>query len=109
MLKNIKGAGRKRRTEEDYAILNDIESLDDIPHIGLKVLKTLGKGKIGIASAKNMLFMLKYLDGLAFSTMDRVSKQKYKLICDIHDQIQNNKLIEIPKSDSDLESEIDLD
>jgi hypothetical protein len=43
--------------------------------------------------------------------MDRVSKQKYRLICEVADQIQNNKIVEITKlkEESFEDDELELD
>jgi hypothetical protein len=56
-----------------------------------------------------MLYLLKYVDALALSTMDRVSKQKYKLICEVADQIQNNKIVEITKLKEESLDDEDFD
>jgi len=107
MLKNSKPRGRPKYVETDYLLLDELVSLDDIPDLGIKILKHLGKGKIKVGSAEKMLSLLGYLDKLAISTIDRVSKQKYKLICQAADQLQSNKILEIAKIQH--EKALDLD
>jgi hypothetical protein len=107
MLKNSKGRGRPPNIEEDYALLTEVHSIDDIPSVGIKILNTLGKGNIKIASAKNMFYLLKSLDQLAYSSMDRLSKQKFKLICQVADQIQNKGISAI-EHDMDEDDLIDF-
>lgn len=111
MSKISKPKPRPKPDEGEYELLTELTSLDDIPNIGLKILKSLGKNQIKVGSAKNMLYLLKYVDALALSTMDRVSKQKYKLICEVADQIQNNKIVEITKlkEESFEDDELELD
>lgn len=107
MLKNIK-RGRPKVEDEDYALLTEVHSVDDIPIVGIKVLNSLGKGNIKIASAKNIFYLLKSLDQLAYSSMDRLSKQKFKLICQVADQIQNNGMSALNHNNDDEEGEIDF-
>lgn len=107
MLKNSKARGRTKAIEEDYEILTEVHSIDNIPEIGIKVLNILGKGQIKIASAKNIFYLLKCLDQLAYSSMDRLSKQKFKLICQVADQIQNKGMSTLTH-DEDNDNEIDF-
>lgn len=109
MLKISKPKARPKPDEGEYELLTELTSLDDIPNVGLKILKSLGKNQIKVGSAKNMLYLLKYVDALALSTMDRVSKQKYKLICEVADQIQNNKIVEITKLKEESLDDEDFD
>lgn len=107
MLKKSKRL-KKSTQEEDYGLLQEIKTIDSIPEIGIKILNSLGKGDIKVTSAKNMFYLLKSLDSLAYSSMDRLSKQKYKLICQVADQIQNNGISALSKT-IDIHEDIDFE
>lgn len=98
----------RKDKEDDYALLQEVKTIDSIPEIGIKVLNSLGKGQIKVGSAKNIFFLLKSLDSLAHSSLDRLSKQKYKLICEVADQIQNNGIGAI-KNTLTIEEDVDFE
>lgn len=109
MSKSTKLRAKTKIVDSDYALLDNLISLDDIPDLGVRILKNLGKGNIKVSSAEKMLSLLTYLEKLASSTINRVSLQKYRMICEAADQLHNNKILEIAKFEHEKVLDFDED
>lgn len=93
--------GRPKVINSDFRVLDEIEDITNIPEVTTKVLKALGKGWITLSSAKEMINLLGKANAIAFSSLTRDMKEKYRVISEVSEMIQKKNLPALKTIDID--------
>jgi hypothetical protein len=105
--KSKKRVGRPRVVSADYNLLAEINDINNIPEITIKILKAFGNGFITLYSTKEMLNLLKTANSIGFSSLTKDMKEKYRIISEVSDKIRMQNLPALKSIE--VEDEVDED